>query len=77
MTFWERVRDYANNKVKEQYMRKFRHDRKCPRCSTWISEVGGCAGVEDVTSVLQEMGCKRCGYVSTWDLSTPCAFLVR
>ncbi|MEE9532714.1 MAG: hypothetical protein V3W52_17180 [Syntrophobacteria bacterium] len=64
--FWERLREYANNKVREHYMNTVRHDRKCVRCNTWTSEVGGAAKLEQDDDY-DYMTCKKCGYVSKWD----------
>ena len=64
--FWERVREYANKKVREHYMNRVRHDRQCERCNTWTSEVGGCAKIE-VYDYRELMTCKKCKHVSVWD----------
>ena len=69
MTFWGHVRKYANEKVKEQYIKKHRHDRKCPRCNTWISEVGGYKSLSD-WGIKQLMTCEKCEYISVWDMTT-------
>ena len=65
MTFWERVRAYANKRVREQHMQKCRHERKCPRCNTWTSEVDGCKSLETFGQS-ELMTCKKCGYTSKW-----------
>ncbi|AGM46897.1 hypothetical protein AD45P2_00400 [Alteromonas phage vB_AmaP_AD45-P2] len=67
--FWEAVRHLANEKIKKQYMKKTGHDRKCPNCNTWISEVGGAASVDYADEDwLEFMKCRQCGYKSLWDL---------
>ena len=65
-TFWEKVRYYANKKVKRQYMNIFRHDRKCPNCKMWTSEVGGCKSIDD-RGHHELMECNQCGFASKWD----------
>lgn len=29
---WMKIRDYANKKVKEHYIKRNYHDRMCPHC---------------------------------------------
>lgn len=65
-TFWEKLRSFANGRVRKAYMDKVHHDRKCPRCQTWTSEVGGCAGMRDDGDWHELMKCNRCGYESRW-----------
>ena len=69
MLFWEWLRDYANKKVKENYIKNYFHDRKCERCGTCLSEVGGCAGINDDSKypMFERMECKKCHHVSIWD----------
>lgn len=66
-TFWEMVRDYANRRVREQYMRRYHHERRCPCCQTWTSEVGGAAKVIDEKNGFEVMQCNRCKTWSRWD----------
>lgn len=66
--FWKFIEEYSSKKVRQIYMRRVRHDRKCPNCKRWTSEVGGCATIFDEGS-LQLMKCKQCNYVSRWDCS--------
>jgi hypothetical protein len=67
--FWEWLRYYANQKVRDYYMAKVHHERKCECCNTWTSEVGGCAKLEEAPddSMCELMTCKKCGHVSRWD----------
>jgi hypothetical protein len=67
MTFWERVRSYANAKVRAAHMAKYHHERRCPCCNTWTSEVGGAAAVKDEGNGFEVMQCKRCSTWSRWD----------
>lgn len=70
-TFWEKVRHYANRKVKRQYMDKFRHDRKCPNCKLWTSEVGGAYKIDYTDNDhVEVMTCRQCNYKSRWDCSS-------
>lgn len=64
--FWIWLREYANKKVKQHYMNRVYHDRKCERCGTWTSEVDGCARLEQDDDY-DYMTCKKCGHVSKWD----------
>lgn len=67
-TFWEKVRYYANKKVRRQYMDRVRHDRKCPNCKLWTSEVGGAYKVDySELEHVEVMTCRHCGYASRWD----------
>ena len=67
-SFWERVRYYANKKVKRQYMDRVGHDRKCPNCKLWTSEVGGAYKIDyHDNEYLEFMECRQCHYKSTWD----------
>ncbi len=69
-TFWEKVRAYANEQVKRQYMERFKHDRKCPNCKIWVSEVGGAYKVDYTESDhIEKMTCRQCGSSSKWDCS--------
>lgn len=63
--FWERIRSFANKKIKEQHA----HSRKCERCKLWTSEVGGASRVYDVDEWTQAMVCNHCGHTSFWDMS--------
>lgn len=67
MTFWERVRDFANRRVRAAYMERARHERCCPCCKTWTSEVRGCADLRDEGNGFEVMQCNRCGTWSRWD----------
>jgi hypothetical protein len=64
--FWLWLRKYANKKVKKQYMEKWKHDRKCPQCNTWLSEVGG-AEKFWAEGDYDYMVCKKCHMTSKWD----------
>lgn len=49
-------------------MDKYHHDRKCPNCKLWVSEVGGVTKLEYLEFKYEErMTCKQCGYTSRWD----------
>ena len=66
--FWEKVRHYANEKVRREYMDRVRHDRKCPNCKLWTSEVGGACKVDySELEHVEVMTCRHCGYKSRWD----------
>ena len=69
MTFWEWVRAYANKRVRRAHMDRAHHERRCPNCRVWTSEVGGCAAlVDDPSDPWSElMMCSQCGFVSRWD----------
>jgi len=64
--FWLWLRDYANQKVRDIYMDRIHHDRKCERCNTWTSEVNGCAKLEQDDDY-DYMTCNKCSHVSKWD----------
>ena len=75
-TFWEKLRHYANKKVKRQYMDRVRHDRKCPNCKLWTSEVGGAYKVDYTENGhIQTMTCRQCGYTSRWNCAAMVPFL--
>lgn len=67
MTFWERVRAYANSRVRHQYMAKHHHERRCPACQTWTNEVGGAAEMRDPGDGFEFMKCNKCSAWSRWD----------
>lgn len=67
MRFWEWLRSVANNRVRERYMDRHGHDRRCPRCDTWTSEVNGALEVRDEGNGFEVMLCKRCRTWSRWD----------
>lgn len=67
-TLWEKIRHFANEKVKRKYMNRVRHDRKCPNCKMWTSEVGGCCSIDySNDDHIEIMKCRQCGYKSKWD----------
>lgn len=66
-TIWERLRSFASAKVREAYMDQHHHERRCPCCDTWTSEVGGAAAVRDEKDGFEVMQCKRCSTWSRWD----------
>lgn len=66
MTFWEKVRKYANEKVKEAYCSRY-GALKCRVCKLWSSEVGGCTiRFEDEFGFLIST-CNQCGQETRWD----------
>lgn len=69
MSFWEKVRAYANVKVREAYMRKQHNDLKCRCCNTWASEVSGYKSIESegYTGEIFRTQCKRCSQWTRWD----------
>ena len=74
--FWLWLREYANRKIRKRYMDRVRHDRKCERCATWTSEVGGCKEIVD-NGDFQLMTCKKCGHISKWNCTAMVPFLVK
>ena len=77
-SFWEWLRDYATKKIREDYVNKYHHDRKCPQCDTWISETDGCDSVESdsETTSVEFMICKKCGHKSKWLMDAPAVICV-
>lgn len=57
----------------------YHHDRKCPKCLTWTSEVEGCKSMETSTDnpYIDLMECNKCGFVSKWDCSSMLPFLIK
>lgn len=67
--FWLWLRKLSNKKVKQHYMNRYYHDRKCPNCNIWTSEVNGCKSLIDTEcGVYQFMECSQCGWISRWNM---------
>lgn len=67
-TIWEKIRYYANEKVKRDYMKRVGRDIKCPNCKLWTSEVGGAYKVDySELEHVEVMICRQCNYPSRWD----------
>ena len=66
--FWKWLRNFANNKVMEHHMAKYKHSRLCPNCNLWTSETGGAKEYysEISDSMYSYMRCNQCGYLSKW-----------
>jgi hypothetical protein len=75
LRFWTWLRDFANHRVRAAYMRKVGHDRKCPQCKTWTSEVDGARQVLDDGPMDQVMQCNRCRTWSRWGMETMIPYL--
>ena len=67
MRFWEYVRTFANNRVREAYMSRHYHERRCPCCKLWTSEVGGALDIIDEGNGFEVMQCRQCKTWSRWD----------
>ena len=66
--FWIWLRKYSNCRVRRHYMNIYRHDRKCERCETWLSEVDGAKNIDfSLCGWFEYLTCKRCNHVSKWD----------
>jgi len=70
--FWEWVREYANKKIKDEYMRKYHNTQKCPQCNTWSWEVGGWSEKSHSDGDIEVLCCKKCGHESKWLFHGPC-----
>lgn len=65
---WKWLRDFSNKKVRECYMARVYHDRKCDRCESWTSEVDGCKKLTNSEcGDFELMTCNKCLHVSKWD----------
>lgn len=73
--FWIWLRDFGNKKAKEAYMETYHHDRKCPNCKLWTSELGGAKSIVDDGDYHELMECIQCGYKSRWNLTSMVPFL--
>ncbi len=69
--FWRRVRAIAEGRVRDHYMRRCKHDRRCPNCGTWGALGAGFDWSKlrpvDGAPWQETLPCLQCGYVSTWD----------
>ena len=65
--FWYWVRDLAQRQARAAYMRVNHHDRKCPVCLRWVSEMGGAEECQDSGEYFEMMQCKQCKQWSRWD----------
>jgi len=63
--FWLRIREFANNKVKKIYIKKFHFNIKCPKCETWTSEVNGVKDLE-YEGDYNLVTCNKCNQVTRW-----------
>lgn len=70
MTFWERVRSFANKRVRDAYRAKWHTDFKCPHCRLWTSEVGRPVHYQNEAVTESPNGyiyaCRQCGQWSRW-----------
>jgi hypothetical protein len=66
--FWTAVREIAVTRLRTAYMRQYYHERRCPVCTTWTSEVGGARAVKDEDDRYELMQCARCDSWSRWDM---------
>jgi hypothetical protein len=65
--FWRWLFELSKRKLKRAYLDNHGHDRECPHCSTWISEVNGCVSYKiEEYKPLGHMVCKKCKKVSVW-----------
>lgn len=75
MTFWERVRKHANDKVREAYASRY-GDLKCRCCGLWAGEVGGVTIRRDsMDDTLVISTCNQCKQNTHWlDVGAPVMF---
>ncbi len=74
VSFWNKVRDYANRKCKELYIKKHHCDLKCKRCNTWISETDGpLSYISDEDENSDYMTCKKCKHITKFRYFGPFA----
>lgn len=71
---WRWLRDFANRRVREAYMRRHKHDRMCLVCKTWMSEVGGCAEVTQDSEWTEITRCLKCNQWTRWDMRSMLPF---
>ncbi|CAO4179120.1 hypothetical protein [Methylorubrum populi] len=67
LEFWTRVRAFANGKVREAWMNRYGHERRCPVCDRWTSETGGARSIRQDGDWHEIMTCDGCGGESRWD----------
>lgn len=69
--FWLKIRNYANKKLKAKFLNKYKHDRRCPKCLTWLSETDGALEViSDETKLKEYIICKKCKTKTVWYLDS-------
>lgn len=69
MTFWKRVKIYAEAKIKQAHMEKYHCDTKCPVCKTWASE--GFTDAEELVNGLTVITCGKCDSKTEWLFDAP------
>lgn len=67
MSIWEKIRAFANERVKAEYMTIHRYDLRCIICDTWASEVNGVAAHRPIDYGIWETQCCKCGQWTRWD----------
>lgn len=67
MRFWRWVHALAERRIREIYMDRHKHDRRCPNCGRW-GALGGFdwAGKRDIGDWHEGLTCLACGHESRW-----------
>lgn len=70
MNFWEKVRAYANKRVREAWAKEHHCEYKCRCCKLWNSELGGWKRSEGEGngSDFFISQCKQCLQWTRWDM---------
>lgn len=70
MSFWTKLKIWAEKKEREQWMAKYRNDQMCPHCKTWQGNCRGWAAWRDDGNSPDahhaEAVCGKCNKKSYW-----------
>jgi len=78
MSFWTKVKEYAEKKEREHWLETRYSDQKCPYCNTWQGNCGGWRACQPNTPdhMHDRLQCGKCGQWSTWRGGLPVLILV-
>lgn len=69
--FWRRIRAIAEARIRDLYLDRRKHDRRCPNCGTWGALGAGFdwakLRIVEGHPHLDTLPCLQCGHVGTWD----------
>lgn len=63
--FWRWVYGLAERNIRSNFMKRWRHDRRCPNCGRW-GALYGWTSKHEVDYLHITLTCRACNHTSTW-----------